>query len=121
MSCLQLEGSAVRLKMPLLLIRLSVLISVCHMQAVCDLPFQTAYSLFSFQFLSLSKSLVVELLQVWDRTTPLPVVSLVVLPPPTSGGKMVQSSKVKQQICSLSLLLECLMLDSILVRSLWMV
>ena len=57
----------------------------------------------------LYKSVMVELLQLQDRATPSPVVFLELVSPPTSGGKMVQSFKVKQQRCSPGLLSDCLM------------
>ena len=52
---------------------------------------------------------------------PSPVASLKLVMPPTSGIKMVRSSKVKQQRQYLSLLLECLMLEVTVVRSPWTV
>ena len=52
---------------------------------------------------------------------PSPVASLKLVMPPTSGIKMVRSSKVKQQRQYPSHLLECLMLDGTVVRSPWTV
>ena len=49
MSCLQLEGSVVKLKMPQLLIRLSVLTLVC-LYKLCMIYCYKSYSLFLFSF-----------------------------------------------------------------------
>ena len=58
----------------------------------------------------------VELLQLQDRATPSPVVSLELVSPPTSGEKMVWCC-LKQDQLSPSLLSDCLMLEDIPVRS----
>ena len=95
----------------------TVCATISELQLSCKV-YVVSY-LLPFQLhLFLSRLVMVELLQLQDRATPSPVVSLELVSPPTSGGKIALHC-LKQDQLSPFLLSDCLMPDSTPVWSLW--